>query len=86
MFHSPVYDALGCGKFMFQIMVVKKGILFTNDMSPLMDDGDVLFGLNNFSRHFDIFFHHWIHMCASCISLQFIDIGSVSFLKLFEVL
>ena len=85
MFHSPVYDALGCGKFMFHIMVVKKGILFTNDMYPLMSDGDVLVGLNNFSRHFDIVCHHWIHIYTSGIYLQCIDIGSVSFLKLFDV-
>ena len=71
---------------MFQIMVVKKGILLTNDMSPLMDDGDVLVGLNKLSRQFYIFCHHWIHIYESGICLQCIDIGSVSFLKNFDVL
>ena len=71
---------------MFQIMIAKKCILLKNYMSPLMADGDVLVGHNNFYRHFDIVFRHCIHFCESGISLQCIDIGSVSFLKLFDVL
>ena len=71
---------------MFQIMLVNKSILFTNYMSPLMADGDIPVGFNNFSRHFDIVCHHCIHIYASGISIQCIDIGSISFLKLFDVL
>ena len=67
-------------------MAVKKGLLLKNDMSPPMADGDVIIGPNNFSRQFDIVCHHWIHIYTSDISLQCIDIVSVSFLKLFDVL
>ena len=72
--------------FMLRIVLVKNDILLKNDMSPLMDDIDVLSGLHYFSRRFDIVCNHLIPIYEIVFPLQCIYIGSIIFLRLVDII